>query len=62
MAPGFLKSILFFLLLAFAMAGDPDILTDFIVPANSSGNAVDGSFFTFTGMRKSFYEFPQTSR
>ncbi|XP_044460466.1 germin-like protein 9-3 [Mangifera indica] len=35
-----------------------DILTDSIVPANSSGNAIGGSFFAFTGMRKSFYEFP----
>ncbi|KAL5575903.1 hypothetical protein UlMin_017602 [Ulmus minor] len=32
-----------------AMAGDPDILTDFVVPQNVT--KVDGSFFTFTGMR-----------
>ncbi|KDP34423.1 hypothetical protein JCGZ_12704 [Jatropha curcas] len=32
------------------MSGDPDILSDFIVPSNSNGS-VDGSFFTFTGMR-----------
>jgi quercetin dioxygenase-like cupin family protein len=29
-------------------AGDPDILTDFVAPANQS---IDGNFFTFTGMR-----------
>ncbi|XP_074328251.1 putative germin-like protein 9-2 [Apium graveolens] len=38
-----------------ALAGDPDILTDFIVPSNlTSGNGnptIDGNFFTFTGMR-----------
>lgn len=31
-------------------AGDADILTDFVVPANATG-PVDGNFFTFTGMR-----------
>ncbi|CAA2981729.1 germin-like protein 9-3 [Olea europaea var. sylvestris] len=31
------------------MAGDPDILTDFVLPANLT--TVDGNFFTFTGMR-----------
>ncbi|GLU19164.1 hypothetical protein SLE2022_354280 [Rubroshorea leprosula] len=30
-----------------AVAGDPDILTDFVSPPNSN---VDRSFFTFTGM------------
>lgn len=32
-----------------AMAGDPDILSDFLVPANQTN--VDGNFFTYTGMR-----------
>ncbi|KAL4611732.1 hypothetical protein ACB092_08G146600 [Castanea dentata] len=32
-----------------AIAGDPDILSDFIVPANVT--TVDASFFTFIGMR-----------
>nr|POE94136.1 germin-like protein 9-3 [Quercus suber] len=32
-----------------ARAGDPDILSDFIVPANVT--TIDASFFTFTGMR-----------
>ncbi|XP_004291586.1 PREDICTED: germin-like protein 9-3-like [Fragaria vesca subsp. vesca] len=31
-----------------AIAGDPDILTDFMAPPNGT---VDGNFFTYTGMR-----------
>ncbi|XP_034688111.1 putative germin-like protein 9-2 [Vitis riparia] len=38
-----------FAVVQIAMAGDPNILSDFILPANQS--VVDGSFFTFTGMR-----------
>ncbi|KAM7502307.1 hypothetical protein LguiB_001211 [Lonicera macranthoides] len=35
-----------------AIAGDPDILTDFVIPANWTANPIiDGNFFTFTGMR-----------
>ncbi|KAF3453216.1 hypothetical protein FNV43_RR03655 [Rhamnella rubrinervis] len=34
-----------------AMAGDPNILTDFIVPSNLTNIYIDGNFFTFTGMR-----------
>ncbi|KAJ9177913.1 hypothetical protein P3X46_009841 [Hevea brasiliensis] len=34
-------------------ASDPDILTDFIVPQNST--TFDGNFFTFTGLRGIFY-------
>ncbi|KAF3455280.1 hypothetical protein FNV43_RR05728 [Rhamnella rubrinervis] len=33
------------------MAGDPNILTDFIVPSNLTNIYIDGNFFTFTGMR-----------
>nr|GFA77169.1 germin-like protein 9-3 [Tanacetum cinerariifolium] len=47
----------FFLLLSIScailhisMAGDPDILTDFIPPPNLTG-PLDGNYFTFTGMR-----------
>ncbi|XWS73887.1 hypothetical protein CRYUN_Cryun02cG0167700 [Craigia yunnanensis] len=45
---------LFLLLSSFAivqmsLAGDPDITSAFLVPANQ--NNVDGNFFTFTGMR-----------
>lgn len=32
------------------MAADPDILTDFVLPPNNTGG-VDGTFFTFTGLR-----------
>ena len=32
-----------------AIAGNPDILSDFIVPANVT--TVDASFFTYIGMR-----------
>ncbi|XP_057806971.1 germin-like protein 9-3 [Salvia miltiorrhiza] len=31
-------------------AGDPDILTDYVIPPNTPA-PVDGGFFTFTGMR-----------
>ncbi|KAL8116793.1 hypothetical protein AgCh_023087 [Apium graveolens] len=31
------------------MAGDPDILTDFVVPSNVT--TVDGNLFTYTGLR-----------
>ncbi|XP_010068830.2 germin-like protein 9-3 [Eucalyptus grandis] len=32
-------------------AGDPDILTDFVVPPNVNNSNLNGSFFTYTGMR-----------
>ncbi|GFZ05994.1 hypothetical protein Acr_18g0001640 [Actinidia rufa] len=38
-----------FIALRMAMAGDPDIISDFIVPPNTT--IVDGNLFTFTGMR-----------
>ncbi|KAK6936229.1 Cupin 1, partial [Dillenia turbinata] len=34
-----------------ALAGDPDILSDFIIPPNMTLPDIDGNFFTFTGMR-----------
>ncbi|KAK3006092.1 hypothetical protein RJ639_017346 [Escallonia herrerae] len=37
-----------------AHASDPDILFDYIVPQNTSISTLDGSFFTFTGMRGIF--------
>ncbi|KAK2997770.1 hypothetical protein RJ639_026031 [Escallonia herrerae] len=44
-----------FAIVQMAMAGDPDILTDFVVPEDNNGNGnvtkINGSFFTFTGMR-----------
>ncbi|XP_062017834.1 putative germin-like protein 9-2 [Rosa rugosa] len=49
------SSLKYFSLLIFALAivqmtlaGDPDILSDFIAPPNGT---VDGNFFTYTGMR-----------
>ncbi|KAF5931148.1 hypothetical protein HYC85_032021 [Camellia sinensis] len=49
------KHVLFFLISVIAtsyivQAGDPDILSDFIVPLTSN-IPIDGNFFTFTGMR-----------
>ncbi|XP_059669654.1 germin-like protein 9-3 [Cornus florida] len=38
-----------FATLYISVAGDADILSDFIVPPNLNG--IDGNFFTFTGMR-----------
>uniref|UniRef100_A0A0E0M4Q5 Cupin type-1 domain-containing protein n=1 Tax=Oryza punctata TaxID=4537 RepID=A0A0E0M4Q5_ORYPU len=37
--------------LALVMAGDPDILTDYVIPANSNAGNITGDFFTFTGFR-----------
>ncbi|XP_045807373.1 germin-like protein 9-3 [Trifolium pratense] len=37
-----------FTIMQITLAGDPDILTDFIAPV---GATVDGTFFTFTGFR-----------
>lgn len=34
-----------------ALAGDPDILTDYIVPADANPGTTNGTFFTFTGFR-----------
>ncbi|KAF4381172.1 hypothetical protein F8388_012094 [Cannabis sativa] len=41
--------VFYFGYLEMTMAGDPDILTDFVLPINAS-QGVDGSFFTFTGL------------
>ncbi|KAK1354567.1 hypothetical protein POM88_047823 [Heracleum sosnowskyi] len=54
MATTLLKNVTFFVFAAFAyvlmvQASDPDILSDFIIPANMT--VIDGSFFTFTGFR-----------
>ncbi|KAI5567662.1 hypothetical protein BDE02_13G105900 [Populus trichocarpa] len=38
-----------FAVVQIAMAGDPDIVSDFLIPPNVT--TFDGSFFTFTGMR-----------
>ncbi len=36
---------------ALVMAGDPDILTDYVIPAGSNAENITGDFFTFTGFR-----------
>uniref|UniRef100_A0A0D9XGZ5 Germin-like protein n=1 Tax=Leersia perrieri TaxID=77586 RepID=A0A0D9XGZ5_9ORYZ len=33
-----------------ATAGDPDILTDFVVPTNTDPTTIDGSFFTYKSL------------
>ncbi|CAN0916824.1 Germin-like protein 9-3 [Linum grandiflorum] len=66
MATKTLKSILTLLLLISSlttflqptMAADPDILTDFILPQNSTTN-ITSQFFTFSGMRPIFHQRPQ---
>ncbi|KAM1999669.1 hypothetical protein ACFX16_007073 [Malus domestica] len=40
-----------FAIVQMAMAGDPDIFTDFIVPPNAN---VNGNFFTYTSFRALF--------
>ncbi|KAF9618212.1 hypothetical protein IFM89_000681 [Coptis chinensis] len=57
MALNCLRPTFLFLIMALTIshvvrASDPDITSDFIVPANS--NAVDGAFFTHTGLRGIF--------
>ncbi|KAF8021807.1 hypothetical protein BT93_G2061 [Corymbia citriodora subsp. variegata] len=41
-------------------AGDPDILTDFVIPPNFTGS-INGSFFTYTGMRSLMGSNPPTA-
>lgn len=45
-----------FALIRITLAGDPNILTDFIVPDNLGATNITGSFFTFTGLRFLFNE------
>ncbi|XVE50564.1 hypothetical protein DITRI_Ditri01bG0172800 [Diplodiscus trichospermus] len=52
MASALFKLTCFFLLAAMVCASDPDILSDFLAPVNSTG--LDGNFFTFTGLRGIF--------
>ncbi|XP_062103364.1 germin-like protein 9-3 [Humulus lupulus] len=40
-----------FAIVQMTMAGDPDILTDFVVPPNLSASKITGSFFTYTALR-----------
>ncbi|KAF5447483.1 hypothetical protein F2P56_033037 [Juglans regia] len=48
-----------FAIIGMAVAGDPNILTDFITPPNAT--TVDGSFFTFTGLRSFIESGPLTT-
>ncbi|KAL4611734.1 hypothetical protein ACB092_08G146800 [Castanea dentata] len=48
-----------FAIIQMAMAGDPDILTDFVVPPNVTD--IDGTFFTFTGIRELYRGGPSTT-
>ncbi|GMJ10342.1 PLASMODESMAL GERMIN-LIKE PROTEIN 1, germin-like protein 5 [Hibiscus trionum] len=34
-----------------AISGDPDIISDFVVPPGTNATLLDGNFFTYTGMR-----------
>ncbi|KAF0911531.1 hypothetical protein E2562_011161 [Oryza meyeriana var. granulata] len=59
MALSYSSSLVFLVLalsapLGLVMAGDPDILTDYVVPANGNPSNITGDFFTFTGFRKVF--------
>ncbi|ONI22155.1 hypothetical protein PRUPE_2G110800 [Prunus persica] len=47
------------IILVLALASDPDIISDFIVPPNFNG-MIDGSLFTFTGFRGIFDQAPKT--
>ncbi|PON84342.1 Germin [Trema orientale] len=58
--PSLLIIFSFALLQMTMLAADPDILTDFIVPANAT-RGVDGNFFTFTGLRALFGADPPTT-
>ncbi|GLJ47600.1 hypothetical protein SUGI_1005200 [Cryptomeria japonica] len=53
----FSRASLVAIFLAFTVVGvthasDPDILSDFVVPAGQNSTHLDGSFFTFTGFRE----------
>lgn len=46
-----------------ALAGDPDIIFDFVVPENNNNinnTTVNGSFFTYTGLRGVLSQIPQS--
>ncbi|XP_022753941.1 germin-like protein 9-3 [Durio zibethinus] len=52
------------LVLAFpllAISGDPDIISDFVVPVGINATQLDGTFFTYTGMRPLVTSGPPTN-
>ncbi|GLT65577.1 hypothetical protein SLA2020_430510 [Shorea laevis] len=53
------KLVLAFAIFHMAIAGDADIISDFIVPPNVTN--VDGNFFTYTGMRAIVRAAPPTT-
>ncbi|KAK8648560.1 hypothetical protein V6N13_129310 [Hibiscus sabdariffa] len=60
------KQQLFLAVLVFAfpfsaISGDPDILSDFVVPPGTNVSLLDGNFFTYTGMRPLFNSDPPTN-
>ncbi|KAK8706057.1 hypothetical protein V6N13_049635 [Hibiscus sabdariffa] len=60
------KQQLFLAVLVFAfpfsaISGDPDILSDFVVPPGMNLTLLDGNFFTYTGMRPLFNSDPPTN-
>ncbi|XP_040992605.1 germin-like protein 9-3 [Juglans microcarpa x Juglans regia] len=46
-------------IIGMATAGDPNIISDFVLPQNAT--LIDGNFFTFTGMRSLFLSSPPTT-
>ncbi|KAK4283979.1 hypothetical protein QN277_000874 [Acacia crassicarpa] len=42
------------------LAGDPDIISDFTVPQQTNNTSINGSFFTYTGLRGLLTHRPQT--
>ncbi|KAJ6983642.1 germin-like protein 9-3 [Populus alba] len=52
MASSLITALLFVTFIATVTASDPDIITDFVVPANLT--KIDGDFFTFTALRGFF--------
>ncbi|KAM1873008.1 hypothetical protein ACFX13_006898 [Malus domestica] len=57
----FLSLLIFsFAIVQMASVGDPDIITDFIVPAKANGT-IDGNIFTYTGFRVLVGEAPPTA-
>ncbi|KAE8654246.1 Germin-like protein 9-3 [Hibiscus syriacus] len=44
-----------------AISGDPDILSDFVVPPGTNNTLLDGNFFTYTGIRPLVNSTPPTN-
>ena len=53
MTSSLLNAVLFVTFFALVTASDPNIITDFVIPANSS-TKIGGDFFTFTDLRGFF--------